>query len=135
MRAQPADVRLDRREWRVGGWSEGLYLNDERLSARQLFIDADFWGDWETGSMARTLRAAGWLADVRPYELRHSAGIALSNAASTWRTSPAFSGTRISGPRVRRTSRFDRVECSARRNSSRGESNTGRPDDTGTVPQ
>jgi site-specific recombinase XerD len=30
--------------------------------------------------MARTLRAAGWKAGVRPYELRHSTGIALSDA-------------------------------------------------------
>jgi len=84
MRATPADVHLARREWRVrdgkGGWSEGLYLNDEMLAAWQLFIDADAWGSFDTGSMARTLRAAGWTAGVRPYELRHSLGIALSDA-------------------------------------------------------
>ncbi len=84
MRAQPTDVNLDRREWRVrdgkGGWSEGLYLNDEMLTAWRLFIEADAWGDFDTGSMARTLRAAGWKVGVRPYELRHSIGIALSDA-------------------------------------------------------
>jgi hypothetical protein len=61
MRAQPADVRLDRREWRVGGWSEGLYLNDEMLSARQLFIDADFWGEWRPARWhGLSGRRAGW---------------------------------------------------------------------------
>lgn len=84
MRAQPGDVDLERREWRVrdakGGWGEGLYLNDEMLAAWQLFIDADAWGTFETSAQAITLRAAGWPATVRPYELRHSAGIALSDA-------------------------------------------------------
>jgi integrase len=84
MRTQPGDVQLERREWRVrdgkGGWSEGLYLNDEMLTAWRLFIEADAWGAFDTGSMARTLRTAGWPDGVRPYELRHSVGIALSDA-------------------------------------------------------
>lgn len=84
MRAKPGDVHLGRREWRVrdgkGGWSEGLYLNDEMLAAWQLFIEADAWGAFDTSAMARTLRSAGWREGVRPYELRHSVGIALSDA-------------------------------------------------------
>lgn len=88
MRAQPGDVQIDRREWRVrdgkGGWSEGLYLNDEMIAAWQLFIAADAWGPFETSAMAKTLRAAGWAPGgnpfTRPYELRHSVGIALSDA-------------------------------------------------------
>lgn len=84
MRAKPADVDRERREWRVrdgkGGWSEGLYLNDEMLAAWDVFIGADAWGPFNTGAHARTLRSAGWTAGVRPYELRHGAGIALSDA-------------------------------------------------------
>jgi integrase len=84
MRAQPEDVDIARREWRVrdgkGGWSEGLYLNDDMVLAWLVFIGAKAWGPFNTGSMARVLRAAGWKAGVRPYELRHSVGIALSDA-------------------------------------------------------
>lgn len=88
MRAQPSDVDLDRREWRVrdgkGGWGEGLYLNDEMLAAWKLFAAAGAWGPFETSAMAKTLRAAGWAPGgdpfTRPYELRHSVGIALSDA-------------------------------------------------------
>jgi integrase len=88
MRAQPSDVNLQRREWRVrdgkGGWSEGLYLNDEMRDAWKVFIKADAWGSFRTGSMMNTLRSAGWQphgdAFTRAYELRHSAGIALSDA-------------------------------------------------------
>lgn len=84
MRAEPSDVSLQRREWRVrdgkGGWSEGLYLNDDMIVAWQLFIDADAWGPFNTGSQAEVLRHAGWIEGVRPYQLRHSVGMALSDA-------------------------------------------------------
>lgn len=86
MRAEPEDVDLERRVWRVrdgkGGWSEGLYLNDDMLAAWQLFAEADAWGDFNTGSMARVLRSAGWPAGVRPYSLRHSIGIDLSEGGA-----------------------------------------------------
>jgi len=82
MRTQPDDVDLGRREWRVrdgkGGWSEGLFLNDDMLVAWTTFAQADAWGDYNTGSMARVLRACGWPARIKPYALRHSVGIALS---------------------------------------------------------
>lgn len=84
MRTQPADLDLQRREWRVrdgkGGWSEGLYLNDDMITAWKVFIAAKAWGEFNTGSFARVLRHAGWPTGVRPYELRHSVGIALSDA-------------------------------------------------------
>lgn len=84
MRAKPEDVSLKRREWRVrdgkGGWSEGTYLNTDMLAAWKLFIKAKAWGYFHTGSQAQVLRAAGWVPGVRPYELRHSVGIALSDA-------------------------------------------------------
>lgn len=82
MRAQPEDVDLARRIWRVrdakGGWSEGLYLNDDLHAAWTLFFVADAWGPFNTGSMAKALRTAGWPEGVRPYNLRHSLGIGLS---------------------------------------------------------
>jgi site-specific recombinase XerD len=82
MRAQPTDVDVDRREWRVrdakGGWSEGIYLNDDMLIAWMTFIEADAWGPFNTGSQAEVLRAAGWPEHSRPYNLRHSVGMSLS---------------------------------------------------------
>jgi integrase len=84
MRAQPDDVQLERREWRVrdakGGWSPGIYLNDDQLAAWQLFIEADAWGAFNTGSMARVLRTAGWHPHTRPYELRHNVAMAMMDA-------------------------------------------------------
>lgn len=85
-RAQPGDVDLEQRIWRVrdgkGGWSEGLYLNGEMVTAWQTFIDANAWGDFRTEGLAKTLRAAGWPEDVRPYNLRHSVGIDLSESGT-----------------------------------------------------
>lgn len=82
MRAKPEDVDLERRLWRVrdakGGWSEGLYLNDDLLIAWKVFAEADAWGDFNTGSQAEVLRAAGWPTHSRPYNLRHSVGMGLS---------------------------------------------------------
>jgi hypothetical protein len=82
MRALPEDVDLERRIWRVrdakGGWSEGLYLNDDMLEAWRVFAEADAWGAFNTGSMAEVLRAAGWPEGIRPYNLRHSIGMGLS---------------------------------------------------------
>lgn len=82
MRAEPDDVDLDARTWRVrdakGGWSEGIYLNDDMIEAWRVFIEADAWGPFETSSMAIVLRNAGWPEGVRPYNLRHTVGIELS---------------------------------------------------------
>jgi integrase len=84
MRARPEDVDLGNRIWRVrdgkGGWSEGLYLNDDMQLAWVTFAEANAWGDFNTGSMAEVLRAAGWPKGIRPYQLRHSIGIGLSEA-------------------------------------------------------
>lgn len=82
MRARPEDVDLARRIWRVrdgkGGWSRGLVLNDDALVAWQTFSEADAWGPFNTGSMAEVLRAAGWPEGSRPYDLRASIGVDLS---------------------------------------------------------
>lgn len=96
MRAQPADVDLERRIWRVrdakGGWSEGLYLHDDLLQAWQAFVAADAWGAFNTGSMARVLRACGWPEGVRPYNLRHSLGIGLSESGADFADVAAYLG-------------------------------------------
>lgn len=82
MRAQPADVDLERRVWIVrdgkGGFSPGLYLNDDMLAAWRLFAEAEAWGDFNTNSMARSLRRAGWPKGVKPYNLRHTTWITAS---------------------------------------------------------
>jgi integrase len=82
MRAKPGDVDLVRRVWIVrdgkGGFSPGLYLNDDMKAAWELFIAAEAWGPFNTNSMARTLRRAGWPAGVRPYNLRHTTWITAS---------------------------------------------------------
>ena len=73
--------------WRVrdakGGWSEGLYLNDDMLIAWMVFATAKAWGPFNTGSQAEVLRAAGWPSErdarairSRPYHLRHTVGMA-----------------------------------------------------------
>lgn len=83
MRAEPGDVDMDRRVWNVrdgkGGWSPGVYLNGDMLSAWEVFIEADAWGPFREGSWVKTLRSAGWPDGVRPYQLRHSVGIAMSD--------------------------------------------------------
>jgi integrase/recombinase XerD len=81
-RAQPLDVDLERRVWLVrdakGGWSEGLYLNDDMLAAWTLFVSAAAWGHFDTRSFDRRLYRAGWLKGIRPYNLRHATGMTLS---------------------------------------------------------
>lgn len=82
MRAKPDDVDLVRRVWTVrdgkGGYSPGLYLNDDMLEAWRLFIAADAWGTFNTNSMARTLRRSGWPPGVKVYNLRHTTWITAS---------------------------------------------------------
>jgi len=80
-RAQPGDVDLVRRVWvprdAKGGFSPGTFLNDEMVIAWQAFIAADAWGAIPD-HFPRRLRAAGWPADVRPYNVRHTLWIRAS---------------------------------------------------------
>ena len=80
-RAQPGDVDLRRRVWVTrdakGGFSPGIYLNDEMILAWEAFIEAEAWGTIP-GHFSRRLHAAGWPTDVRPYNLRHSTWIEAS---------------------------------------------------------
>lgn len=84
MRARPEDVDLERRVWQVrtakGGWGPGIYLNDDMLAAWRFFTETDAWGWFDTGSVAKVLRTAGWPTAIRPYSLRHGVGRAMSGA-------------------------------------------------------
>jgi integrase len=84
MRAEQQDVDLERRVWIVrdgkGGFSPGVYLNDDMLAAWRLFVEADAFGYFNEGSWVRTLRSAGWPKNVRPYMARHSVGMLMSDA-------------------------------------------------------
>jgi integrase len=87
MRAKPEDVDLDRRVWytrdgKGGVRPGGLYLHDDLLAAMTLFSEAGAWGKYDTSAFARTLRSAGWPPGVRPYLLRSSVGIALSEGGT-----------------------------------------------------
>ncbi len=81
-RARPEDIDLKRRVWIVrdgkGGFSPGVYLNEDMLTAWRLFIAAEAWGWFDTRNLDRRLYKAGWPRGVRVYNLRHSVGLALS---------------------------------------------------------
>lgn len=84
MRTTARDLDLTRKVWFVpaakGGEPVPLPLNADMDIAWRLFHAASAWGKYDTRSFARTLRTAGWPADVRPYNARHSVGIALSES-------------------------------------------------------
>ncbi len=82
MRTERGDLDLERRIWiprdGKGGFSPGIYLNDDMLPAWELFIAANAWGHYDTHEHAKKLRLAGWPKDVPPYNARHTVGITLS---------------------------------------------------------
>lgn len=84
MRATPADVDLTRRIWVVrpakGDAGSLVVLNDDMRAAWELFIAARAWGAFNTRSFVRTLHRNGWPKTIRPYNLRHAVGMALSAA-------------------------------------------------------
>ncbi len=86
MRTQPADVDLERRVWLPrdgkGGFSPGVYLNDDMRAAWELFIATDAWGTYKTARQAAILRRAGWPKDIKPYQARHTLGITLSEGGT-----------------------------------------------------
>lgn len=83
-RTQPDDVDLSNRIWvprdGKGGYTPGLYLNDDQWLAWFLFAEAKAWGRFNESAFVRTLRKAGWPEGVRPYQARHTLGITLSEA-------------------------------------------------------
>jgi integrase len=81
-RAQFTDVDFQRGIWYPrdgkGGFSPGIYLNADMLAAWSLFAGANAWGRFR--NFTPILRKAGWPDDVRPYNLRHTVGITMSEA-------------------------------------------------------
>lgn len=87
MRARREDFDLVRGVWHVrdaknGFTPGGVFLTDSIRQAVEAFLAADALGPFDTGSMARALRAAGWPAGLRPYSLRHGVGQALADAGA-----------------------------------------------------
>lgn len=80
-RAKPDDVNLEARVWAVrdakGGWSEGMYLNNEMLIAWTELARLEAWGPFP-GKFSHRLHLAGWPKDVRVYNVRHSTWITAS---------------------------------------------------------
>jgi site-specific recombinase XerD len=76
MAAKPADVQLRKRIWIVRSAknepAHTVYLNADQLAAWRLFIMANAWGPYDTTKHARLLRACGWPAGIRPYNVRHA---------------------------------------------------------------
>jgi integrase len=81
-RAQPMDVDLERRVWHVRpakGDNGGIvYLNDDMHAAWSLFVAAKAWGTYDSRSFVKVLHRCGWPKGVRPYNLRHTVGLTLS---------------------------------------------------------
>jgi integrase len=82
MRAKPGDVDLEQRIWWVrpakGDQGTVVVLNDDMRAAWALFIQAKAWGAFDGRSFVKTLQRNGWPKDIRPYNLRHTVGLALS---------------------------------------------------------
>ncbi len=82
-RAQPIDVDLEARRWSIPSAKDGepieLWLNDDMIAAWHAFIAAEAWGDFKSDDYAKHLRAAGWPADVRPYNAKHTFGQELAD--------------------------------------------------------
>lgn len=81
-RATPDAVDLERRIWFVdpakGDAGTIVYLNDDMRAAWQLFVEARAWGPYDGRSFVKTLQRNGWPKTIRPYNLRHTVGLALS---------------------------------------------------------
>jgi len=86
MRAQRLDVDLTKKTWIVRSAkhepAHTVYLNADQRAAWRLFIVANAWGDYDTTTHAKILRACGWPADIRPYNARHSIAFAALEAGA-----------------------------------------------------
>lgn len=98
MRAERHDVDLRKRLWMVkpakGGSAIPLALTDDMLVAWQAFIRTDAWGIYDTSLHAKRLYKAGWPRGIRPYNAKHSVGIALTERGADWEDTRAYFGHR-----------------------------------------
>jgi site-specific recombinase XerD len=80
-RATPQDVSLELRRWNIHGAKGGnaipLPLNHDMCAAFTRFIAVGAWGDFDASEYAKQIRAAGWPADVPPYNAKHALGMDL----------------------------------------------------------
>jgi integrase len=86
MRATPADVDLVRGYWFVragkGGNPIPIKLTGDMVVAFQVFAAAEAWGVYDNSDHAKRLRAAGWPADVRPYNTKHTVAITFAESGA-----------------------------------------------------
>lgn len=91
-RAQPGDVNLRRRVWLVrpakGGHPIPVFLNDDMVAAWKRLLpfaqDGDEPFGFDTSTYDKKLYAAGWPKDVRPYNAKHTVGLALAESGLGW---------------------------------------------------
>jgi integrase len=87
-RALLEDVDLVRRVWWVRPAKKGnpipVYLNDDMRAAWRLLIErgglAEDVRSFDTSDYDKRLYAAGWPRDIRPYNAKHTVGLALAEA-------------------------------------------------------
>lgn len=61
-----------------GGEPIPIVLNDDQRAAFKALLRVKDGGAWDASRYARRVRAAGWPANVRPYNARHAVGIELA---------------------------------------------------------
>lgn len=91
-RAQPSDVDLRRRVWLVrpakGGSPIPVFLNDDMVAAWRRLLPYAKEGPepfaFDTSTYDKKLYAAGWPRDVRPYNAKHTVGLALAESGLGW---------------------------------------------------
>lgn len=86
MRATPDHVDLRAKTWAVspgkGGTFQYLHLTDDAVAAWRAFMKADAWGEFDTGLYGKRLHKAGWPADIRPYNVRHTLAMDLLDSGA-----------------------------------------------------
>lgn len=91
-RAQPADVDLRKRVWLVrpakGGNPIPVFLNDDMIAAWKRLLPHAKEGPepfgFDTSTYDKKLYEAGWPRDVRPYNAKHTVGLALAESGLGW---------------------------------------------------
>lgn len=82
MRIRREDMNFEARVWvprdAKGGFTPGVYLNDDLLAALRFFDEVNAYGAFSTGAFQRTLISAGWPKNIRPYQMRHTTWITAS---------------------------------------------------------
>lgn len=91
-RTQPQDVDLKRKVWFVhpakGGNPIPVFLNADMVGAWKRLLpfamDKPQPFDFDTSTYDKKLYAAGWPRDIRPYNAKHTVGLALAESGLGW---------------------------------------------------